>query len=244
MDESNTSSSLTKKERRELKKQQKVQELKDEKRGKFVGKLIMWVIGVAIVITLFAYVKKAASIPQTNLPLPELTALSEQDHIKGATESGRLLVEYSDFQCPACAAYHPIIKKLLTDHTDSVEFVYRNFPLKQTHKNAQLSAQAAEAAGKQGKFWEMHDVLFDRQESWSESNNAQELFLEYAKELELNQEQFIAGIHSSEIIDKVNADYASGVQADVRSTPTFYLNGKKMDTFRSYDELLKLLGIN
>ena len=101
-----------------------------------------------------------------------------------------VLIEYSDFQCPACKAYYPVVSKIADELGTKVQVVYRNYPLSQLHKNARTAASAAEAAGKQGKFWEMHDVLFINQEKWSESKDVKRDFSAYAKAIGLSVEQF------------------------------------------------------
>ncbi|NUQ57035.1 MAG: DsbA family protein [Candidatus Paceibacter sp.] len=172
-----------------------------------------------------------------------VSALSATDQIKGNASSTNVIIEYSDFQCPACASYHPIVKQFVADSGDKVAFVYRHFPLPQ-HKNAKTSAAAAEAAGKQGKFWEMHDLIFENQKAWENSAKAEEIFTGYARQLGLNVEQFAADYNSEEIKAKVDADYKSGVKAGVNSTPSFFLNGKKITNPRSYDEFKTLLQQN
>ena len=116
-----------------------------------------------------------------------------------------------------------------------VRFAYRHFPLPQ-HKNAKLAATVAEAAGKQGKFWEMHDLIFQNQSDWSEEKNAAVIFAQYAQDLQLDLAKFQTDIASEEIKAKIENDYKSGVKAGVNSTPSFFLNGKKLDNPRNYDE--------
>ena len=126
-----------------------------------------------------------------------------------------------------------------------VQFAYRHFPLSQ-HKNAKLAATVAEAAGKQGKFWEMHDLIFQNQSDWSEEKNAAVIFAKYAQEVGLDLAKFQTDIASEEIKAKIENDYKSGVKAGVNSTPSFFLNGEKITNPRNYDEfknaILQALG--
>ena len=117
---------------------------------------------------------------------PKPADVSLDDHIRNGAQAKVVLVEYGDFQCPACGAYEPLVQQLLSKHVSDVQFVFRHFPLTQIHKNALLAAKYAEASGIQGKFWEMHDVLYARQKEWSDSLNAKDLFNGYGKDLGLN----------------------------------------------------------
>ena len=150
------------------------------------------------------------------------------------------LLEYSDFQCPACGVYFPIVKQLLEDHPDDVRFVYRHFPLRSIHAKAQLAGQASEAAGLQDKFWEMHDILFERQSVWVNGDH-EELFVSYAQELGLNVEQFKNDLESPDTKNKVDGDYLSAVGAKLNSTPSFFVNGRKITNPRTYEEFKILI---
>ncbi|MCR4323227.1 MAG: DsbA family protein [Candidatus Azambacteria bacterium] len=165
----------------------------------------------------------------------------ESDSVKGARDAQTVLVEYSDFQCPACAAYQPIVKQIAEEFDGKLAIVYRHLPLLQ-HKHAKIAAYSAEAAGKQGKFWEMHDMIFETQRDWSSEKDARDIFIGYAEALGLDRAQFITDIDSNEIADKVSAHYKSGMQAGVTGTPTFFLNGEKLDTPRTYEDFKNAVG--
>lgn len=150
--------------------------------------------------------------------------------IKGNPEAKVTLVEYSDLQCPACKARLPLIKSIVDEFGNHIRFVYRHFPL-YIHDNSQIAAQAAEAAGLQGKFWEMHDILFENQESWSplEKDQVETAFAIYAAKIQLDIAKFKLDIDSGAVRDAVKSDADSGESAGVNSTPTFFLNGKKIN---------------
>lgn len=152
-----------------------------------------------------------------------------------------VLVEFSDFQCPACGMYYPLVKQLKSDFGDQLEVVYRHFPLKNIHRNAELAARASEAALIQDKFGEMHNVLFERQKEWSESGQASSLFLAYAVDIGLDGAKFSEDIEKSELYDKVNRNYQEGIRLNLTGTPTFFLNGKKIINPKSYDEFRELI---
>ena len=124
---------------------------------------------------------------------------------------------------------------------NQIQFIYRHFPLRQTHRNAELASRVAEAAGRQDKFWEMHDMIFANQTEWSDQRNAKNLFLQYAASLNLDVKKFEDDIDAKEIKDKVQNDYQSGVKFRVNSTPTFFLDGKKLQNPRTYEEFKGLI---
>src|SRR3989344_7649744 len=142
----------------------------------------------------------------------------------GESTASAQIIEFGDYQCPACGQAQPIIKKFLQDNGDRVYFVYRHFPLIQAHPNANDAARAAEAAGNQGKFWEMHDFLYERQSEWSDLPDARGKFEEYAQELKLDMDKFKADREAA--IGRINADADLGKKAGVQSTPTFIVNGQ------------------
>ncbi|MBP9701512.1 MAG: DsbA family protein [Candidatus Pacebacteria bacterium] len=164
--------------------------------------------------------------------------VTAQDWQKGATSSDIVLVEYSDFQCPACAAFEPVIKEIVAEFP-KLTFVYRHFPLIMIHQNADLAAGASEAAGNQGKFWEMHDLLFEKQKDWEFATTSQ-IFSDYAATLQLDIEKFNTDITSTETRKKINEMYRGGVQAGVSGTPTFFLNGKQISP-KSVDQFKQLI---
>lgn len=143
------------------------------------------------------------------------------------------LVEYGDYQCPACGYYHKMVEQLKSDFGDQLEVEFNHFPLRQ-HQYAALAARAAEAARKQGKFWEMHDLLYSNQKEWSQGN-ATQMITNYAKSIDLDMKQFKMDLNARSTQQAVMKEKKQGIDAGVNSTPTFFLNGKKIETPRSYD---------
>src|SRR3989338_2512105 len=167
-----------------------------------------------------------------NRPAPEFSRseLIPQDaQTRGKENSGDFLVEFSDFQCPACKSFQPAVDALTEKYSPDLYFAYRHFPLDQ-HPFAQKAALAAEAAGKQEKFWEMYDYLFDNQESLSD-----ETIDKGIAQLNLNKEQFEKDLKSKELEDKISKDIADGNRFGVDDTPTFYLNGRKLNLINVTD---------
>ncbi|KKT81504.1 MAG: hypothetical protein UW78_C0009G0025 [Candidatus Azambacteria bacterium GW2011_GWA1_44_9] len=206
-------------------------------------RIVIWASAVLIIGIIAVGAWSIATGPTTT-PINNNGLLSEEvtasDWTKGAQNPKVTLVEYSDFQCPACAAYFEMVEQAVTEYDDRLSFTYRHFPLAQ-HKNAQSASYASEAAGKQGKFWEMHKMIFEQQADWAEKNNASEIFKGYAQELKLDLARYATDVASTEIKDAVSHDRDTGLRSGVDSTPSFYLNGKKMQNPRSYDELKALI---
>jgi len=169
------------------------------------------------------------------------TATNILEHIKGNVEASVELVEYSDLQCPACGVYYPVVKQLLDEFGDDMKFTYRHFPLRSIHSNAEGAALATEAAGLQGKFWEMHDILFERQVEWS-GKRGDDIFTPYAEEIGIDTLKFESDMSFNEDIkNQVESDYQGGLALNVNSTPSFFLNGVKMQNPRSYEEFRSVI---
>ncbi len=200
-------------------------------------KIALVVVGSLLTVGLLFGAWYLTSTPQ--VAEKQTITLKADDHITANKKSKVILVEYSDFQCPACGQYFPVVKQVLDKYKDKIMFVQRHFPLDQ-HKNAIPAARAAEAANKQGKFFEMGDLLFANQEKWGESDNPQKFFTEYAKKLKLNMDQFKKDNTDAQDA-KIEADRNSGVTLGVNSTPTFFLNGAKLSNPASFADFAKLI---
>lgn len=148
--------------------------------------------------------------------------VSEKDHLQGNPHAAIELLEFGDYQCPHCGRAYPIIKRLQEKLGDDLKFVFRNFPLSEIHPLAVLAAVATEAAAKQGKFWEMHDIVFEHQ-----IRLYKRAILEYAQALDLDIEQFEADLEDEILLEKVNADFESGLRSGVNGTPTFFIDSEK-----------------
>lgn len=162
-----------------------------------------------------------------NADKPVADVAGESVHVKG--EGELVLVEFSDFQCPACLAVQAPLKQILAKYEGKVKLVYRHFPLLSIHKNAQVAAYASEAADMQGKFWEMHDLLFDKQQEWGGLDDPKNKLIEYAQELELDVVKFESDLDSQEAKDRVSADLLAATRYRLSGTPTFFLNGVRVE---------------
>lgn len=167
------------------------------------------------------------------------TTIAQIDYSKGqkiGSDSAKVkVVEFSDLECPACAAAEPYVKKLIVAYPDQVQVIYRHFPLPQ-HTHSQTVAALAEAAGGQGKFWEMHDKLFETQSQWSPMGDATSFFMDLVKQLGLDEAKIKQLMGEDVIKAKVNSDAVEGRSLGVNQTPTFFVNGRKL-TLKSFDDL-------
>jgi protein-disulfide isomerase len=147
-----------------------------------------------------------------------------EDHIAGPDDAPVTLVEFGDYECPYCGMAHPIVKRAQRELRSQLRFVFRNFPLAEAHPHARLAAQAAEAAGAQGKFWEMHDTLFENQDALEVED-----LVGYAESLDLDIERFTRDLEAGTFEKRVRDDFRSGVKSGVNGTPTFFMNGARYD---------------
>ncbi len=155
-------------------------------------------------------------------------------NVKGNADSVVTLVEYSDFQCPACAAFQPILNEVLTEYGDQLKFEYKHMPLPM-HPFAEHAARAAEAAGQQDAFFAFHDKLFAEQATWSRSGNPTAAFIKYAEELGLDTAAFKRHMNASLVRDKVRTEAKEAKELGITGTPTFFLNGTRM-SFETYED--------
>ncbi len=232
---------LIKQERREARRQEKATAEHRRKLKRLYRRIALWSL-VALVVGggILGMVRLASRPPQDKVPVITVDSISEGDWVKGNQSAKVVLIEYSDFQCPACAFYYPILKKLSEEFEDKVAIAYRHFPLP-IHQNAKPAAYAVEAAGRQGKFWEMHDLIFNSQKEWKDKINPAGIFESFAKELDLNMEQFVNDSKSKEIKKKIDDSYQAAVRLGLNSTPTFFLNGKKIANPRNYEDFRNVI---
>lgn len=169
------------------------------------------------------------------------------DYVFGEGTEGVTLIEFGDFECPACSQFYTQIKQLEAEFGDEIQLVFRNFPLTSIHPNATAAHRAAVAAGNQGMFFEMHDLLYENQITWSRQTSgldvgqAAQVFEGYAEELGLNIERFKTDVASEETFNRINTDIDSGTQINVTGTPTLFLNGERISTTPTYEDLRLLV---
>jgi len=164
------------------------------------------------------------------------TPVTPEDHLQGPDSATATLVEYGDYECPHCGVAYPIVKRVQKHFGKGLRFVFRNFPLSEMHPHAESAAETAEFAGAHGKFWEMHDGLFENQDHLGGP-----LYLELAQELGLPAAELRQALEASKYKDRVRADFSSGVRSGVNGTPTFFINGKRHDGPFDYESLVQAI---
>ncbi len=203
--------------------------------------LIIAIVIISTILSSFQFLSsnnRSAQLANIKIDL----TLKNDDWIKGEKTAKAILIIYSDFQCPACRYYFPILKQLKNNFKDNeLAIIYRHFPLITIHKNAEAAAIAAEAAGLQGKFWEMHDLLFENQDEWANENKPQKIFLNYAKKLNLDLKKFEIDLNSEELKNKVQNSYTEALSYGLEYTPTFILNGEIIKNPSSFEEFYELI---
>lgn len=221
-----------KQQKREIREQKKAAAQAAASRKAGMMKMIYMGLGVIVASAILISVLRGFMQPTASVD--EVVA---SDHVKGNPDAPLTIVEYSDFQCPACGTQYKSIKEVWAPIKSSVRFVYRHFPLTNIHPHALTAAYYSEAAALQGKFWEMHDLMFENQNRWSGVKEIEPVFDGYVKQLGLDAEKFAADLKSDAVKEKVASDIQSAKKAQAASTPSMYLNGKLMTGVREADAL-------
>lgn len=205
-------------------------------------------LAVIIVITIIAAVVSSnggASSGTSGFTATQTSAATSTDHAHGNATAKVTMIEYGDYECPACGEYEPLVQQLFKSYGDRVLFVFRDFPLYQIHPFAMISAQATEAANLQGKYWEMHDLLYSKQSEWSTNSSlsptdvVSKYFNGYAQSLGLNVTQFDTDINSDAVKARVQSDLALGNAAQIDHTPTFFINDVQIPNPQSLADFQK-----
>ncbi len=205
---------------------------------------VMLGIGLLTVALITGLIWSSSGSPKQELPkknMDNLLTVVSDDYVKGNPNAPVILVEYLDFECPACGAYFPLIKQLEQDFPNDLRIVFRYYPLP-GHKNGLPAALAVEAATRQGKYYEMHDLLFTEQKNWGGKPAPTPVAFEaYAQKLGLDLAKFKQDVASQSVKDRVQRDVSSGTKLGNTGTPSFYLNGQKIQNPRSYEDFKTLI---
>lgn len=191
-----------------------------------------WLMLAAIIVVLGGIL----FVTNHNKPATSGASGTATRHIEGTSPESVTLVEYGDYECPVCGSFYATVKQVAAQYSDKVIFQFRNLPLTSIHQNAFAAARAAEAAGLQNKYWEMHDALYENQSAWASASNPQTYFDGYAQQLGLNLTKFDSDYASEAVNSAINADLSAFSRTgDEEATPTFYLDGTKLDNLKLVD---------
>ena len=199
-------------------------------------------IAIAVVVVIGGVLLAIFANPQPaepGAPVDQQSLIRDSSHMTKKSTAKVNIVEFGDYQCPGCGVAHPILKQVVEQYKDNenVNFVFRNYPLESIHPNARIASEAAEAAGAQGKFWEMHDLLYERQNDWNVQPNPLTLFADYANSLGINVDQFKTSINQSSAKDIIQADIDDGTKLGVTGTPTFFVNEEMISGYKGWADI-------
>jgi protein-disulfide isomerase len=161
--------------------------------------------------------------------------------LRGPESAAITLVEFGDYQCPSCAYYHPIVTELMRRYPQQLRLEFHHFPLIQIHPYAMAASLAAEAAGEQGRYWEMHDLIFEHQDQWSRSRNPEPEFLSFANRLGLNSNQFMQAMRSPDLQSRILQDVVRAREAQVDVVPAFFIRGRRIPTPGSIEDFVRII---
>lgn len=233
---------MTKRERREQRRQQEMFGQQQQKRKQSARAVALWTtIAIIGVSGIYGLVKISRSASQGSDRGTTVAPVSGSDWTRGPENASVTLVEYGDFQCPACAVYFPVVEQLLENNPDTVRFAFRQYPLRTIHTNADAAARASEAAGTLGAFWPMYDKLYSEQDAWSDVDDAMTLFQTYATELGLDAGAWRSATDSAEVKQAIQDDLESGDAAGVDGTPSFFVNNRRIANPASLDAFQKVI---
>ncbi len=199
---------------------------------------------LAAIVLLFVIIFAIAGHKDSKTSGSKSSSATLTNHIEGSKSTGVILVEYGDYECPYCEQFAPTVQAVVAEFKDQIQFQFRNFPLVNVHQNAFAGARAAEAAGLEGKFWEMHDQLYDQGnwQVWSTANDPTPFFKQFAQHIGLNATTFATDFASSKVNDLINADMSEGSRLKIQGTPAFFLDGKAVtinNTVAAFEKVIK-----
>src|SRR6266852_1329632 len=193
--------------------------------SKTLKPLIVIIIAVAVAAGAAVYLSRQPDQPTDTDATPTHADIKGGGHFRGPENAAVTLVEFGDYQCPSCGAYHPLVKEILNRYPQQVRLEFHHFPLVTVHPNTMLASQAVEAAGEQGKYWEMQDAFFEHQIKWGGSPNPEPIFITLATGIGLDINEFMQSLRSPEIQTRILKDVERGQDVKVEAVPTFFING-------------------
>ena len=197
---------------------------------RFLPFAIIVIVLVAAIVGGWVVLRSSRNQANTGTPTPDPAGEvkgAEPPHVRGRPGARVTLEEFGDFQCPTCGSYYVELKKIESEFGDNLKVIFRELPLLPMHEHALLAAQAAEAAGVQGKFWEMHDVLYENQTKWVDAKDLVPIFVDYAKQIGINPDQFMKDLNGETVAQRIFQDGKRAHSFGLKGTPSFFVNGKE-----------------
>jgi|SRR6516225_1445463 len=210
--------------------------------SKLLKPLIVIILAVAVAAGTAVYLGRQPDQPaETGGSAPKHVDIRGGGHTRGPENAQLTLVEFGDYQCPSCGAYHPFVKEILSRYPQQLRLEFHHFPLVTIHPNSMMASMAAEAAGVQGRYWDMHDALFEHQREWADSPNAEPIFIALASRLGLDTNKFMQGLRSPDLQSRILQDVTRGNDAKVEAVPSFFINGEQVHITLSMEDFVKVI---
>jgi protein-disulfide isomerase len=209
--------------------------------SKTLKPLIVIIIAVAVAAGAAVYLSRQPDQPTETAATATHVDIKGGGHFRGPENAAVTLVEFGDYQCPSCGAYHPLVKEILNRYPQQLRLEFHHFPLVTIHPNTMLASQAVEAAGEQGKYWEMHDAVFEHQMEWAGSPNPEPVFIALASGIGLDINKFMQSLRSPEVQTRILKDVERGQEAKVEAVPTFFINGEQIHVRLSMEDFVQAI---
>lgn len=202
--------------------------------------ILVIVVAIAVATGAAVYLSRTSDRPAQDSAQTKSVQI-KGGHFRGPENAQVTLVEFGDYECPSCGGYHPFIKEILSRYPDKLRLEFHHFPLIGVHPNAMLGAMAAEAAGEQGHYWEMHDALFEHQRQWGESPNAEVIIMALATRMGLDMNKFMQALRSPAVQDRILQDEALADQLKLNETPSFLIDGQRVFIKPSMEDFVNVI---
>ena len=212
--------------------------------SKVIKPLIVIVLAVGVAAGAAVYLSRGSDERANTSDVPTRVDIKGGGHLRGPLQGGEAevtLVEFGDYQCPSCGAYHPFVKEILNRYPKQLRLEFHHFPLVGIHPNSMAASTAAEAAGEQGHYWEMHDALFESQNQWANLPNPEPIFLALASRIGLNMNAFVQALRSPDLQQRVLKDVARAQDAKVDVVPTFFIDGSRQHIKLSMEDFVQTI---
>jgi protein-disulfide isomerase len=209
---------------------------------KAIKPLIVIILAVGVAAGAAVYLSRGSDETATTSDAPTHADIKGGGHFRGPVSGEKAeltLVEFGDYQCPSCGAYHPLVKEILNRYPKQLRLEFHHYPLISIHPNSMAASMAAEAAGEQGHYWEMHDALFEYQMQWANSPNPEAMFIAMASRIGLNQNAFMQALRSPELQQRILKDVERAQEAKIDAVPTFFINGERQHIKLSMDDFVQ-----